>query len=448
MVSRGIRTDVVPKDVILQYIQNGALPVDYTHDATFDGKLIRGAPAGCNPGGCVGAANHTHSSAGGHAHSVTASGSHTHSVISAGPSATEQEETSTTKAFATSTHTHSGTSGTASPTATADCQGAHTQPTQTHAPAGRTIRHIKKGSLISLRQKLVPRNVTVYWKNVLSSIPSEYVLVGGYFDKFIDSVANAGACPGTNTGAVTHIHADTGAHTHLVTAATHAHSGDNTGTGASTGNIGGGAGGILPSSTHTHTGTLTPVTAVKCVSSVSGGGSHCHGTGSNNPAHVTLALITKSSISMRQTGLPQASVVEWLNTLASIPSDYALSDGIGDTLELRSKYIKVIPNDSTDPGCALGSDTHTHSSSVGAHTHTAALAHTHTQTGSLAANTVTIAACNGNDTIIASDNHTHAAAATTGSGTQNYNLTSLGNHTHSSASALPQAKEVAFIQRL
>ena len=67
-------------------------------------------------------------------------------------------------------------------------------------------------------------------------------------------------------------------------------------------------------------------------------------------------------------------IVDWIDTLASIPSDWLLCDGNNSTPNMLGKY-PLGAGAGEDPGATGGSTTHTHSST--AHTHTQD-AHSHT----------------------------------------------------------------------
>ena len=69
-------------------------------------------------------------------------------------------------------------------------------------------------------------------------------------------------------------------------------------------------------------------------------------------------------------------IISWIDTLASIPSDWLLCDGANSTPNLLGKYLLGV-SAGVDPGTTGGSATHTHSST--AHTHTQD-AHNHTGT--------------------------------------------------------------------
>lgn len=74
-------------------------------------------------------------------------------------------------------------------------------------------------------------------------------------------------------------------------------------------------------------------------------------------------------------------IINWVGTLASIPSNWLLCDGNNSTPNLLGKYLLSVGT-SEDPGTTGGSSTHTHSSP--AHTHTQ---DTHNHTGTTGTDT-------------------------------------------------------------
>lgn len=147
-------------------------------------------------------------------------------------------------------------------------------------------------------------------------------------------------------------------------------------------------------------------------------------------------------------GVPSGVIVMWSGTIANIPSGWALCDGgtytapNGDpvqTPDLTSKFIRSVPNASTDPGSTSGSSTHTHS--AGSYT---ASSHTHSfsgTTGGPSQDYCCICSCGGDH--VAGYNHTHTLSGTTSSGGGG----SISG-TSAAASSLPPYYELAFIMKL
>ena len=70
----------------------------------------------------------------------------------------------------------------------------------------------------------------------------------------------------------------------------------------------------------------------------------------------------------------------WTGTIATIPRGWTVCDGNNGTPNLLDRFVRCVPNDTTDPGTLGGSNTHaiveaempdhTHSFSEGNHNHT------------------------------------------------------------------------------
>lgn len=73
----------------------------------------------------------------------------------------------------------------------------------------------------------------------------------------------------------------------------------------------------------------------------------------------------------------------WAGSIASIPSGWAICDGVGGTPNLIDKFIKGIATTVTEPGTIGGASTVTLTSAqIAAHNHTSsAYIHTHTVAG-------------------------------------------------------------------
>lgn len=70
--------------------------------------------------------------------------------------------------------------------------------------------------------------------------------------------------------------------------------------------------------------------------------------------------------------VPSGIICMWSGLLANIPSGWVLCDGANGTPNLLDKFVKSIPNASTQPGGTGGASSHTHTipSSSLLHTHT------------------------------------------------------------------------------
>ena len=59
-------------------------------------------------------------------------------------------------------------------------------------------------------------------------------------------------------------------------------------------------------------------------------------------------------------GVPRGVIVMWSGSIADIPQGWALCDGTNGTPDLRDRFIKSIPNNSTNPGSTGGNSAHIH----------------------------------------------------------------------------------------
>lgn len=61
---------------------------------------------------------------------------------------------------------------------------------------------------------------------------------------------------------------------------------------------------------------------------------------------------------LQDLGTPKDNIIIWSGTLASVPSNFNVCDGTNGTPDLRSLFVKSVPDTMTDPGTTGGSDTH------------------------------------------------------------------------------------------
>ncbi|HUU83170.1 MAG TPA: hypothetical protein VM243_06660 [Phycisphaerae bacterium] len=135
--------------------------------------------------------------------------------------------------------------------------------------------------------------------------------------------------------------------------------------------------------------------------------------------------------------LPTGIIVMWSGSLVDIPAGWALCDGTDGTPDLTSRFIRSVPNASTDPGSTGGSPTHTHG--AGGYE---GLNHTHAYSGTTS-QASTVEYCNsGSQQVPAHVVHTHTYSGTT-------NSAGAGSITGTSAPAdsLPPYYELAFIMK-
>lgn len=97
-------------------------------------------------------------------------------------------------------------------------------------------------------------------------------------------------------------------------------------------------------------------------------------------------------------GLPAGLTLLWAGTNASIPAGWSRDTG------LDGRYLKQVPNSTTDPGTTGGATTHTHTST--AHTHDESHLHTVTGNTGTATGTASIAGTTGSTVHVSSHTHT------------------------------------------
>jgi len=68
---------------------------------------------------------------------------------------------------------------------------------------------------------------------------------------------------------------------------------------------------------------------------------------------------------MPDESLPVGAIVMWSGAIANIPSGWALCNGSNGTPDLRNRFVKGVPNSSTNPGATGGSSTHDHGGQTG-----------------------------------------------------------------------------------
>lgn len=80
--------------------------------------------------------------------------------------------------------------------------------------------------------------------------------------------------------------------------------------------------------------------------------------------------------------LPVGAIVMWSGLVTAIPAGWALCNGNNGTPNLLGRFIKSVPNSTTNPGTSGGSSTHDHTGGshthdlVGTHVHRVVLTHT------------------------------------------------------------------------
>lgn len=316
-------------------------------------------------------------------------------------------------------------------------------------------RHLLRGLRNIVDGGGVPLNTIAMWSGTLATIPANWTLCDGaggtpnLIARFIKG-APAGVDPGATGGADTHGHASmtaAGSHTHTAQNQAHTHTVNSNGShahGTSSGTYSGAnaAPGFAGSHNHTtsssdHTHTMdTPA-------------NHTHGINANDgrPPYYELAFIRAGVGALIAANL----IIIWTGTLATIPAGWSLCDGGGGRPDFRTRFIRGVNTNVTDPGTTGGAATHLHTEVNYTHSHTMNNDGTHLHTHSLYTWThnhmVLVSQGAGgniqNDT--GAGNHQHANTDSIGS----HNHNAMGNSSHShivnTASSLPTYYDVAYI---
>lgn len=315
----------------------------------------------------------------------------------------------------------------------------------------------------------VPIGIVAIWTGTLVSIPANWALCDGnggrpnLLAKFIRGTSgDAGGTGGSDT-AHGHTSSAVGDHSHtLNTITNHDHSSCSTSipsthTHSAFQTVLSGSSNIAAASVGSHSdhaygsSTGTDATHGHTLGS-SGGHSHTYDSSTELPPYYQVAYIQAGASATISSGI----IIIWTGSLASIPSGWALCDGNSGRPELRSKFIRGVPNGSTDPGGTGGGTTHGHTcpslghdhsggGDVGSnHSHSAdaiSWAHEH-NTG--------LGDSSGSDGIYSTSTtpspSTHTHTVSTGSGGHSHSMGySYHSHTVDAASNLPEYYTVAFI---
>jgi len=456
VTSRSIRAHFFPLKGIAYYLKSGTVPSEitncYTLESTYFDKFTKNvACVACNPGSCIGVDTHTETTPGTcHSHTVgCASHLHVANVGNASATATVDDAGPVTAA---PNHTHPGKCTAAN----APCLGTTTT-TDNHVhgsginnePTFNTVRYIKKtNTSLSIRSKNLPKDVVLAWDCILANIPCNWSQNTDLFDDYIKNVPNGSCPPLTAGGTNTHGHTSCAqTHTHSVNASCHGHT--ISGNMAATNSAAIDSGGFCPPvnrptvpRAHIHSvNTLAICTNTICPTG-NPNGSHEHGTASHLPQSYEVAFITHSTIGMRRLDVPRNAILEWQEPVACIPAGYQIPDGVGDTNDIRARYLKGTGCGEA-PGSTAGTTTHQHSNAV-AHQH-GIPSHTHSMTGQ----TSTFVETSGHNQSagpLAAKAHFHVPGSAVAAGAICTNTSAC--HTHTATSNDPASKETALLQRV
>lgn len=390
-----------------------SIPAGWIRVTALDGYHPKGTAAATDPGVTGGAATHNHTSP---THNHTQN-SHTHTghSVSSGPSATVSAAIAGGSMSPSTTHTHTiPDSDATTPTNTTIVA---TLASASNEPSYYTMIWIQAALGAG-----IPNSCLAYFNG--ASLPTNWNMAGG--NAFLKGAA-AGADASTTGGSSTHTH--TSSHNHVVVG-THTHT--SAASGASSAdtvvNTGGTVQAFRDHVANTHT-VAWAAEATKVTNNAADGNVD---TPTVEPAWTKLAIIQNNTGS---DGMPGGIIGLWIGTLATIPAGWRLCDGTKGTPDMRGKFAKgaVTTGEIGNTGGAAG-----HAHTPTAHTHTQN-AHAHpTATLPAAAGTGLLIA----STLVATRAHTHTAADTNATGTnQNATMT-----VDSTADTQPPFLTVAFIQ--
>jgi hypothetical protein len=135
---------------------------------------------------------------------------------------------------------------------------------------------------------------------------------------------------------------------------------------------------------------------------------------------------------------PVGVIVMWSGFISDIPPGWQLCDGTNGTPDLRDKFIKGIPNSSTNPGATGGRRRHSHT--VNSHTHTIGAVGDHQHTLPTASS---YRGTSGSITVLTGTTTGLAGAHTHGGGATGETAPPTDEQDH-----LPPYYELAFIMKI
>lgn len=305
----------------------------------------------------------------------------------------------------------------------------------------------------------VPLGLIAIWSGTLATIPANWNLCDGtggtpnLIARFIRG-APAGLNPGAIGGSDNHTHASmtaAGTHNHTLAIQNHSHTTNSSGSHThGPGVTGGGAVVVimtLSAGSHTHT---TSSSGHSHTSTADANHTHTINPADGRPPYYEVAFIQAGAGAAVALGL----IIIWTGTIANIPVGWALCDGGGGRPDLRSRFLRGVNTNITNPGTTGGALTHIHTEQNRNHDHGGASTvdgshfHTHTAFTWTHNHNAAISILGGlanrqNDTH--AGDHTHSNTDTIGS--HSHTIGSGGDHTHTvnPASSLPAYYTVAYI---
>lgn len=272
-----------------------------------------------------------------------------------------------------------------------------------------------------------PVDAIAMWSGTLATKPANWNLCDGtgttpnLVARFVRGVNTSATNPGTTGGADSHLHTEqaAGAHTHVLSTTDGAH-------------------------THAKTSSVQVVVGPSALlRGATSGGGHTHGASDSQGSHIHVVTSDDGRPPYYEVAFIQAAagalvavglIIIWTGLLAAIPVGWDLCDGGASRPDLRSRFVRGINTNVTNPGTTGGATTHQHTGQSGTtfdtHTHTSASdgAHTHGSALNFQASTTIQSASS-------AGTHTHTLQSPA----------LLHTHTFVAASSLPAYFDVAFI---
>ncbi len=434
-MTRSIRKGSIPANLILFTLQTSA-PSKFVVDSNSD-LMPRNTSSGTNPNSNVTTSSHQHATSGTHTHN--GSYSHKHGAQTATYTGSDGSGSYLGSA---GIHHHAYESNATSASVTTVAGGDHQHAATAVAdPPFYTYLQIKKSSVYNMRTShQVPHKACALWAST-NTVPSGYTIESLGNDKFLKTTAT----PNQTGGEATHTHAEVAGHTHSFTIPSHTHVLPSaTGSGSNdSARIGSGSATVTPGSGHTHDLDNVSWSSETVTDTTGTSAAHSDTAVARDPAWFKTSIIRRDIIKMRNNGVPKSSIVMWKETLATIPSGFALTDGNNGTTNYLDKFVKITGS-SSGAGSTGGSDTHQHAAQ--SHTHTLTAHHTHTISGDTEQAGGGSPASAGGVTGTRMNEHTHGPGFVTDT-TWTTTETAAHSHQHAAASSLPSYKRVAYIQK-
>ena len=435
-------------DNIIVLCSEDNIPDNYTYEDRLNNKYMVGIPdSSTNPNSSMGSSLHNHGSDDTHNHTAFFYIKNHKFVTEINNNAYEENGYPTGSFDTQGSHPHNIYT---TEDHVINCENVlHSHGDKVNDPPYKTIKHIRYNpSSVPLRSHPFSPNIMTLWSDSLDSL--DFELNTDYFNKFIKQTENENSNALIEGGSESHTHDNAGEHTHDVTLPSHTHSlPDTDASNRSHNTEQSGSVYNVAKSNHRHsTSQISVSNSIESVSNSNTESNHNHDSNLNIPAYKTLALFKQSVINLRALEIPKGSIVMWLEDLSNIPDGFILSDGTNNTMNLKDKYIKIIPNSTTDPGASGGSNSDHSEQTVSGHIHSVnSHTHNHIASGTTGQPTTNKNVRSANTSSQTLSTHTHSISSNS-SVTLNSSLESSSEHNHNAASFRPESITVAFIKKL